>query len=192
MRSDRTNEYTKFRTDESQGCMCVMSNSKYYSSHPTPCMGTQSSKLAGVVSRRRTQLPARCGAIGWGQSAFRPAGDDRSGRDCLAKGRRCAQDPGIVREHGSGGGFLLVPEFAGKRQLERTAREPFVYDVTGNAVLTSQIQRRIETAPWQGNVLRIVLRLANDTRRVPHRHAHRLGPVELRVLEGGQSDQLGN
>ena len=69
------------------------------------------------------------------------------------------------------------------------AVEALIAQVTVDAVTPQQIQRGFEAAARQGDVLRVVLRIADDTGLIPDRHAHGLCLVKLRVLECSQTNQ---
>jgi hypothetical protein len=107
----------------------------------------------------------------------------------LAEGSWRAQHACIVGEQSCNSGFLIEAQTADKRHVQRLATEAFISQATGNAVISQQRQRGIQTTARQGDVLGIALGTTDDAWFVPHRHPHRLGLVELRVLESRQPDQ---
>ncbi|OIQ72318.1 hypothetical protein GALL_460570 [mine drainage metagenome] len=147
--------------------------------------------LADAQKRLQPLLPLlqQLGAMHQHQGVDAPPGDHRGGDDRLAEGRRRAEHPGIKGLHRCDGGRLVLTQTADKRHVQRLAANAFVSQVAGDAVLAQQRQGGIQTPAGQRDVPRVVLGAADDTRLVPHRHAHRLRLVERGVLERRQADQ---
>ena len=92
-------------------------------------------------------------------------------------------------QHRSHGGFLVGTQRAAEANGDGCSGVALVAQVETNAVIRQQFARGIETPARQRDVLRKIFGAADDARLVPHRHPHRLRPVELRILEGSQPDQ---
>ena len=123
------------------------------------------------------------------QSIHATAGDHRSGCHCLAESCRRAQHAGVVLQHGFGCRLLVRPQRADERNHQRFARRAFVPQIAADTLIPKELLNCIQATAWQADVLREVLGAPDDSGLVPHRHAHGLRPVELRVLEGGQAHQ---
>jgi len=71
-------------------------------------------------------------------------------------------------QHGRDGRLLVEAQGAGEGHVDRLTDEAFVTQLARNAVFAQKGSCGIEAAPWQSNVQRIVLGIANDARLVPH------------------------
>lgn len=65
----------------------------------------------------------------------------------------------------------------------------FIVNLAVDTIVLEQRNGRFKTAPGERDVLRKILRTADDAGLVPYRKAHRLCLVELRVLECREPDQ---
>ncbi|HUM08424.1 MAG TPA: hypothetical protein VLT37_06055 [Acidocella sp.] len=118
--------------------------------------------------RRSCHWLEQFGAIHQHQGGHSPARNHRSGHDRLAEGRRRAQHAYVVMQHGRDGRLLVEAQGAGEGHVDRLTDEAFVTQLARNAVFAQKGSCGIEAAPWQSNVQRIVLGIANDARLVPH------------------------
>jgi hypothetical protein len=133
-------------------------------------------------------LLQQLGAVDQHQGVHAAPGDDRRRCHRLSERGRRAQHAGIV--FSTRHGLLLVrAQSADEVGLDGLAGGPLVLQVVSDAVVFQQGKCRVQATARQGNVLRVVLGVADDAGLVPHRHAHGLGLVELGVLEGRKADQ---
>ena len=112
---------------------------------------------------------------------------DHPGRDDrFAEGRRGGQNPRLVGQQGAGRRLLFGRQRPNKLGTEVGADLALIPDLGLDAVHGEQIDRRVQTAPGQGDVLHEHLGARDDPRRPEGREPHRLGGIELRVLKRGE------
>ena len=113
-----------------------------------------------------------------------PGGDHR-----LAEGGRGRQDARLMPQHLPGGGGLLRPQFALKLHVQGDARASLVAHDGLDMQVRKQLLHFFQAAAGQAEVTGVVFRTADDPRLVVGGKPHRLGLVELGILEGGQPQQ---
>ena len=116
-------------------------------------------------------------------------GDQPSGHHGLAERRGRRENAGVVRGQCACGGLLIGTQVSPKGRRDPPAETPLVVDRRPDAQSIEQFHTGLETAARQTQVLRSVLDAVDDPRLVVGGQAHRLGPIELRVLECAQAHQ---
>ena len=116
-------------------------------------------------------------------------GDQPGSDDCLAERRRGGQDTSVVLQHRLGRELLLWSQLALKGGLQRLPAETLVTDDRANIQVGQDLTNVFETSAWQADVLWMFFSATDDPWLVVGRQAHRLGLVELRILERGDTQQ---
>jgi hypothetical protein len=116
-------------------------------------------------------------------------GDQPGSDDCLAERRRGGQDTSVVLQHRLGREFLLCSELALKGGLQRVSAETLVTDDRANIQVDQYFSDVFETSAWQADVLWMFFSATDDPWLRVGRQAHRLGLIELRILERGDTQQ---
>jgi hypothetical protein len=92
----------------------------------------------------------------------------------------------VVRQHRRGGHLLFVAQFAVKGDVERLTFIAPVADDRPNPKVVQRAKNLVPTSSRQPNVLRVIFSARDDPGLVPRGQSHRLGLVELGILEGRQ------
>ncbi len=116
-------------------------------------------------------------------------GDQPGSDDCLAERRRGGQDTSLVLQHRLGRELLLCSELALKGGLQRLSAETLVTDDRANIQVDQYLTNVFETSAWQADVLWMFFSATDDPWLGVGRQAHRLGLIELRILERGDTQQ---
>lgn len=118
-----------------------------------------------------------------------PLGDQPGSNDCLAERRRGGQDTGFVLQHRLGRDLLLCSELALKGGMQRVSAETLVADDGANIQVDQYLTNVFKTPAWQADVLGMFFSATDDSWLGVGRQAHRLGLIELRILECGDTQQ---
>jgi hypothetical protein len=118
-----------------------------------------------------------------------PGGDEPCADDRLSERRGGAQDAVVVRQDRRGGIELRRRQLAVERHVEQLPIRPLVTQPRLDAIGLEKLEHRVEAASRQRDVAGQLLRAADEPRLRERRQSHRLGAVELRVLERGQADE---
>ena len=116
-------------------------------------------------------------------------GDQPGSDDCLAERRRGGQDTSFVLQHRLGRELLLCSKLALKGGLQRLSAETLVTDDRANIQVDQDLTNVFETSAWQADVLWMFFSATDDSWLGVGRQAHRLGLIELRILERGDTQQ---
>ena len=123
------------------------------------------------------------------QGAHLATGNNRGGSDGLPKGGWCAEYTGLIFQYRIDGRFLIFSQLTDELPGNLASRNPFILNIGPDVVLFQQFPHRIQTSPWQADMMRIILCAADNARLVPDRQSHGLGLVKFGILEGSQTDQ---
>src|SRR6266545_4811458 len=116
-------------------------------------------------------------------------GDQPGCDNCFAERRRGGQDTGFVLQHRLRRELLLRSELALKGGMQRMSAETLVPDNRANIQVDQYLTNVLETSAWQADVLWMFFSATDDSWLGVRRQPHRLGLIELRILERGHTQQ---
>src|SRR6185295_8486684 len=116
-------------------------------------------------------------------------GDQPGSDDCLAERRRGGQDTSIVLQNRLCRELLLCSKLALKGGMQRVSAQTLVTDDRANIQVDQYLTNVFETSAWHADVLWMFFSATNDPWLRVGRQAHRLGLIELRILERGDAQQ---
>ena len=119
-----------------------------------------------------------------------PQRDQRDCDDCLSHAGWRDEHPRILRGHGFERLGLKGREVAAECRFERLAFSAKILEIEPDAVARGQCLQVRYAASRERDVLLEVLRAADDPRRVPRGHSHRLLLVEFRILKCSEPANL--
>ena len=115
--------------------------------------------------------------------------DQPRAHDRLAECGGGRQHAGVVGENRLRRDQLLTSQFPLKSRIQRSTGVAFIANSRTNSKILKRVSQLVEAASWKTNVTGVVLGAGDDAWLVVRRQPHRLRLVELRVLEGRQTEQ---
>ncbi|MNZ84679.1 hypothetical protein D3C78_1034430 [compost metagenome] len=117
-------------------------------------------------------------------------GNQRGSSNGFAKGSWGTEDAGVVPQHTCQCSLLIRAQFAHESDFDGIPCEALIMQHQLYLVFTQQCPDVIQASARQGNMLRIVFSTSDDPGLVPHRKAHGLSFVKLRILKCRQPNEL--
>ena len=115
--------------------------------------------------------------------------DQPRAHDRLAECGGGRKHSGVVSQERVRRNLLITTQLPLEGQIQRATGVAFVANSRANAEVCEREAHLVETAPWNTNVMGVVLGAGDDARLVVRRQPHRLRLVELRILECRQPEQ---
>jgi hypothetical protein len=115
--------------------------------------------------------------------------DQPGSNDRLTECRRSGQDAGIVLQHRLGSDLLLCSEFALKSGRQGVSAETLVADNRPNTQVNQYLPNVLKASARQADVLWMFFSAADDSWLGVRRQTHRLGLIELWILESRDTQQ---
>ena len=118
-----------------------------------------------------------------------PLSNEPGGNHSLAKSRCGGQHARLMLEQRQGGRFLLRPQRAAKRNVQRTAAITFIALDRLDFERLDRLPDLVQATSGKSDVLRMILGTGNDSWLVIRRQTHRLRPIEFGILKRRQAKQ---